>query len=125
MLAIHHTVQFVAVVQAILLAARQLQQLVIEDVHSSLLRNLIQTAASSSLISCSAKLLATLNKEAADKGDLLNLILVDDDQFSEVCCSLAGINLHFFMHVSEVPFDVTYIIKKCSFRLPKRGQKFK
>lgn len=85
--------EFVAVVQAILLAAKQLRQLEIEAVHSSLLRNLIQTAASSSVTSCSAKLLSTLNKEAADKGDLLNLILVDDGQFSEVAKARTKVHL--------------------------------
>lgn len=77
-------VQFIVVVQAILLAAKQLQQLESEAVRSTLLRNLIQTASSSSVISCSAKLLSTLNKEAADKGDLLNLISIADGHFSEV-----------------------------------------
>nr|XP_021842365.1 DNA mismatch repair protein MSH3 [Spinacia oleracea] len=74
--------EFIGVVHGILLAAKQLQQL--ETVHSSLLRNLIQTASSSSLISCSAKFLSSLNKEAAEKGDLLNLICIANGQFSEV-----------------------------------------
>ncbi|KMS99092.1 hypothetical protein BVRB_3g066900 [Beta vulgaris subsp. vulgaris] len=76
--------EFIAVVHAILLASKQLQQLEIGTVHSALLRNLIQTASSSSLISRSAKFMSSLNKEAAEKGDLLNLICTDDGQFSEV-----------------------------------------
>ncbi|KAL2920635.1 DNA mismatch repair protein MSH3 [Bienertia sinuspersici] len=76
--------EFIAVVNAILLAAKQLHQLDIEAVQSSLLRNLIQTASSSSLMSFSAKFLSYLNKEAAEKGDLLNLICAADSQFSEV-----------------------------------------
>uniref|UniRef100_A0A803M0F0 DNA mismatch repair protein MSH3 n=1 Tax=Chenopodium quinoa TaxID=63459 RepID=A0A803M0F0_CHEQI len=76
--------EFIAVVHAVLLAAKQLQQLEVVTVQSALLRNLIQTAASSSLISCSAKFMSSLNKEAAEKGDLLNLICIVDGQFSEV-----------------------------------------
>ncbi|XP_057527766.1 DNA mismatch repair protein MSH3 [Amaranthus tricolor] len=76
--------EFIAVVHGIILAAKQLQQLGIETIQSALLRNLIQTAASSNLINCAAKFLLSLNKEAAEKGDLLNLICVADGKFSEV-----------------------------------------
>lgn len=89
-------VQFIAVIQAILFAGKQLQQLQIEEegsennlrgktVCSELLRKLILTASSSSIIGNAAKLLSTLNKEAADQRDLPNLINISDGQFPEVC----------------------------------------
>lgn len=89
-------VQFIAVIQAILYAGKQLQQLQIEEegsennlggktVCSELLRKLILTASSSSIIGNAAKLLSTLNKEAADQQDLPNLINISDGQFPEVC----------------------------------------
>lgn len=89
-------VQFIAVIQAILYAGKQLQQLQIEEegsennlggktVCSDLLRKLILTASSSSIIGNAAKLLSTLNKEAADQQDLPNLINISDGQFPEVC----------------------------------------
>lgn len=88
-------VQFVAVIQALLVAGKQLQQLHIEEedksesvsrktVRSMLLRKLILTASSSTVISHSAKLLSALNKEAADRGDLLNLFDISSGQFPEV-----------------------------------------
>lgn len=87
--------QFVAVIQALLVAGKQLQQLHIEEegksksvsrktVHSVLLRKLILTASSSSVISNAAKLLSALNKEAADRGDLLNLFNISSGRFPEV-----------------------------------------
>ncbi|KAK9724590.1 hypothetical protein RND81_05G085100 [Saponaria officinalis] len=76
--------EFIAVVQAISSAARQLQHLEIGVVRSALLRNVIQAASSSSLISCCGKLLSPLNKEAAEKRDLLNLISCTDGHFSEI-----------------------------------------
>ncbi|GMH18403.1 hypothetical protein Nepgr_020244 [Nepenthes gracilis] len=87
--------EFIAVLQAILLAGKQLQQLHIEgedyteelqmnNVRSPLLRKLIQTASSSSVISKAAMLLSSLNTEAADKGDLLNLLITSDGQYPEV-----------------------------------------
>ena len=89
-------VKFIAVIQAILYAGKQLQQLHIEDednsnnmraktVHSGLLRKLILTASSSSVIGNAAKMLSTLNKEAADENDLQNLIIISNGQFPEVC----------------------------------------
>ncbi|KAH7848195.1 hypothetical protein Vadar_011039 [Vaccinium darrowii] len=87
--------EFVAVIQALLVAGKQLQQLHVEEedksesvsrktVHSVLLRKLILTASSSTVISHSAKLLSALNKEAADRGDLLNLFDISSGQFPEV-----------------------------------------
>ncbi|KAK4571663.1 hypothetical protein RGQ29_030181 [Quercus rubra] len=87
--------EFIAVIQAILYAGKQLQQLHIEDednsnnmraktVHSGLLRKLILTASSSSVIGNAAKMLSTLNKEAADENDLQNLIIISNGQFTEV-----------------------------------------
>ncbi|KAF8412278.1 hypothetical protein HHK36_000239 [Tetracentron sinense] len=87
--------EFVAVIHAILSAGKQLQLLHIEDednngkvqekaVHSALLRRLILTASSSSVIGHAAKLLSTLNKDAADQGDLQNLFIVSDGKFPEV-----------------------------------------
>lgn len=87
--------EFIAVMQAILHSGKQLQRLHVEEefnkdvlhsksVRSVLLRKLILTASSSSMISNAAKLLSVLNKEAADKGDLSNLIVISNGQFPEV-----------------------------------------
>ena len=88
-------VQFIAVIQAILHAGKQLQQLHSEEdaesngylratnVQSELLRKLILTASSPIVIRNAAKLLSSLNKEAADQRDLQNLI-ISGDQFLEV-----------------------------------------
>lgn len=88
--------QFVVVIQALLYAGKQLQQLHIEEedgdqdlrvktLHSELLRKLILTASSFSVIENAAKLLSTLNKEAAEQGDLSNLLITSNGQFPEVC----------------------------------------
>lgn len=53
--------------------------------QSALLQRLILTASSSNVLCNAAKLLSTLNKEAADKGDLTDLIIISKDQFPEVC----------------------------------------
>ncbi|KAL5554365.1 hypothetical protein UlMin_041766 [Ulmus minor] len=87
--------EFIAVIQSILYAGKQLQQLYIEEegsdkylraktVRSELLRKLILTASSSNVIGNAAKLLSTLNKEAADQKDLQNLIITSNGQFPEV-----------------------------------------
>ncbi|RVW73139.1 DNA mismatch repair protein MSH3 [Vitis vinifera] len=87
--------EFISVMQAILFAGKQLQRLHIEEkdvdekgqsrsVRSVLLRKLILTASSSGIIGNAAKLLSTLNKEAADKGDLPNLFIISSGQFPEV-----------------------------------------
>ena len=94
------TVQFIAVIQAILCASKQLRQLHAEDgeeetsgnfrvktVRSELLRKLILTASSPIIIGNAAKLLSSLNKEAADQRELQNLI-ISNDQFQEVCTRL-------------------------------------
>ncbi|XP_043716075.1 DNA mismatch repair protein MSH3 isoform X2 [Telopea speciosissima] len=86
---------FVSVMHAILDAGKQFQQLNIEEedyngrveeqaVHSALLRRLILTVSSSTVIGHAAKLLAVLNKDAADQGDLENLFNVSNGQFPEV-----------------------------------------
>lgn len=91
-------IQFIAVIQAILYSGKQLQQLHNEEeeeeegdgkfrgkiVRSELLRKLILTASSPSVIRNAAKLLSSLNKEAADQRDQQNLI-ISDGQFPEVC----------------------------------------
>lgn len=86
--------EFVGVIQAILTAGKQLQKLVLEDtdivssrhktLHSSLLRRLISTASSSTVLANAVKLLSCLNKDAADQGDMLNLFVASVDQFPEV-----------------------------------------
>ncbi|KAL8170559.1 LOW QUALITY PROTEIN: hypothetical protein V2J09_022363 [Rumex salicifolius] len=93
--------EFIAVVEAILFAGKQLLQFCdgsddVEGrviVQSSLLRKLIQTASSPTVISSAAKLLSSLNTEAALKGDMLNLIIVSDDQFLEVGEARAQVGL--------------------------------
>ena len=90
--------QFVGVIQSILTAGKQLQKLVLEDigtvssqhkpVHSSLLRRLISTASSSTVLNSAMKLLSCLNKDAADQGDVLNLFIASVDQFPEANPSL-------------------------------------
>ena len=100
-------VQFISVMQAILFAGKQLQQLHIEEkdvnkrvqsrtLHSGLLRKLILTASSSGVIANAAKLLSTLNKEAADKGNLPNLFIISSGEFPEVClkCSSSQFAFH-------------------------------
>ncbi|KAI4351764.1 hypothetical protein L6164_006086 [Bauhinia variegata] len=86
--------EFIAVIQAILSAGKQLRQLNIEGVennivrtkilHSNLLKKLILTASSASIIGNAAKLLSSLDKDSAGQGDLTNLIIVSDGQFPEV-----------------------------------------
>jgi hypothetical protein len=90
--------QFVGVIQSILTSGKQLQKLVLEDigivssphksVHSPLLRRLINTASSSTILNSAVKLLSCLNKDAADQGDMLNLFIASVDQFPEVNPSL-------------------------------------
>ncbi|KAK1284628.1 DNA mismatch repair protein MSH3 [Acorus calamus] len=87
--------EFVAVIDAILVAGKQLQQLHLEDdennakkqgktVKSTLLRRLILTASSSSFVAHAMKLLSALDKDAATRGDLQNLFIVSSGQFSVV-----------------------------------------
>ncbi|KAM7273537.1 hypothetical protein ACFE04_028201 [Oxalis oulophora] len=82
--------EFVGVIQAILNAGKQLQRLHIEDdyssqkVNSGLLNKLILTASSPGVVGSAAKLLSSLNKEAADQKDLSNLLIISNGQFPEV-----------------------------------------
>jgi DNA mismatch repair protein MSH3 len=92
------SLQFVGVIQSILTAGKQMQKLVLDDidivssqhkpVHSSLLRRLISTASSSTVLNTAVKLLSCLNKEAADQGDMLNLFISSVDHFPEANPSL-------------------------------------
>ncbi|KAJ4957042.1 hypothetical protein NE237_013825 [Protea cynaroides] len=96
--------EFVSVMHAILDAGKQFQQLHIEEedkdgrteetvVHSVLLRRLLLTASSSTVIAHAAKLLATLNKDAADQGDLENLFNVSNGQFPEVARAQTAVQM--------------------------------
>lgn len=84
--------QFIGAIEAILISGKQLQKLYAEDdennaagmVKSALLRRLILTASSPPLISRAAQLLSSLNKEAANQGDILNLFNVSGGRFPEV-----------------------------------------
>ncbi|XP_068645425.1 DNA mismatch repair protein MSH3 isoform X2 [Aristolochia californica] len=88
--------EFISVIHAILSAGKQLQRLPLDKdedkignfqgkiIESSLLRRLILTASSSSLITHAVRLLSLLSIEAANKGDLQNLFIVSDGQFPEV-----------------------------------------
>ncbi|KAK7279964.1 hypothetical protein RJT34_25026 [Clitoria ternatea] len=82
--------EFVAVIQAVLSAGKQLQQLNIREgnnnntLRSNLLKRLILTASSASVIGNAAKLLSSLNKDSADEGDVTNLIIASEGQFPEV-----------------------------------------
>ncbi|KAK6250568.1 DNA mismatch repair protein MutS [Theobroma cacao] len=99
--------EFIAVIQAILSAGKQLQRLHIDEEHedncskkvrvgivqSALLKRLILTASSSNVLGNAAKLLSFLNKEAADKGDLTNLIIISNNQFPEVARARKAVQL--------------------------------
>ncbi|CAK9160960.1 unnamed protein product [Ilex paraguariensis] len=96
--------EFITITQAILVAGKQLQQLCFEEgdkeknvqartLHSVLLRKLILTASSSCVISRAAKLLSSLNKEAADQRDLHNLFIVSDGQYTEVAKARTKVQL--------------------------------
>ncbi|PKI52049.1 hypothetical protein CRG98_027465 [Punica granatum] len=94
--------EFIAVMHAVLYAGKQLQKLKLEEeynnkmLHSSpirsiLIRKLVLTASSSSLIANAAKLLSSLDKEAADRGDLQNSLIISDGQFPEVARARAAV----------------------------------
>ncbi|TYH41256.1 hypothetical protein ES332_D12G303100v1 [Gossypium tomentosum] len=99
--------EFIAVIQAILSAGKQLKRLHINEeyedygcnkigvaiVQSALLRRLILTASSSKVLGNAVKLLSTLNKEAADKGDFTDLIIISKDQFPEVARARKALQL--------------------------------
>ncbi|KAF6159581.1 hypothetical protein GIB67_008010 [Kingdonia uniflora] len=85
--------EFITVIHAILYAGKQLEQLEVgnrenngevQRVRTTLLKRLILTASSSTVVGHSAKLLSVLNKDAADKGDHENLFVVSDGEFPEV-----------------------------------------
>ncbi|KHN26663.1 DNA mismatch repair protein Msh3 [Glycine soja] len=81
--------EFVAVIQAILSAGKQLQQLNIGEgnnntLRPNLLKKLILTASSDSVIGNAAKMLSSLNIDSADLGDLTKLIIASEGQFPEV-----------------------------------------
>ena len=119
-------VQFISVTQAILFAGKQLQRLHIEEkdvdekgqsrsVRSVLLRKLILTASSSGIIGNAAKLLSTLNKEAADKGDLPNLFIISSGQFPEVCMKCSS--SQFVFHIVNVMLYCLHIFSSLCFVL--------
>ncbi|KAF8769313.1 hypothetical protein HU200_006828 [Digitaria exilis] len=95
--------EFVGVIQSILTAGKQLQKLVLEDidivssqhkpVHSSLLRRLISTASSSTILNNAVKLLSCLNKDAADREDMLKLFIASVDHFPEVAEGHANVEM--------------------------------
>lgn len=72
-------------------AGKRLQQLNIGEgddnnkLRSDLLKKLISTASSASVIGNAAKMLSSLNKDSADQGDLTNMIIATEGQFPEVC----------------------------------------
>ncbi|KAJ4899490.1 DNA mismatch repair protein MSH3 [Raphanus sativus] len=87
--------EFIAVIEAILLAGKQLQRLGINQVgetrsmqfatvRSSFLRKLISVVSSPAVVDNAAKLLSTLNKEGAARGDLLDILITSNDQFPEL-----------------------------------------
>ena len=85
--------QFIAIVQAILSAGKRLQQLNIGEgdnndnnkLRSDLLKKLISTASSTSVIGNAAKMLSSLNEDSACQGDWTNMIIATEEQFPEVC----------------------------------------
>ncbi|CAI9092199.1 OLC1v1027385C1 [Oldenlandia corymbosa var. corymbosa] len=96
--------EFIAVIRAILLAGKQLEKLHVQEeddcvtmqtktICSPLLRKLIESASSSSLMSTAEKLLCGLNEEAADQKDIHNLFVVDNGQFSEVANARTKVEL--------------------------------
>ncbi|KAL0659763.1 hypothetical protein Bca4012_080348 [Brassica carinata] len=87
--------EFIAVIEAILLAGKQLQRLGIKQdcetrsmqsatVRSSLLRKLISVVSSPAVVDNAAKLLSALNKEGAARGDLLDILITSSNQFPEL-----------------------------------------
>ncbi|XP_020682770.1 DNA mismatch repair protein MSH3 isoform X2 [Dendrobium catenatum] len=93
--------EFVGAIQAILFSGKQLQKLYAEDdennvtriVKSALLRRLILTASSTTLIARAAQLLSSLNKDAANQGDMLNLFNTSCGQFPEVASSQIAVQM--------------------------------
>ncbi|KEH43722.1 DNA mismatch repair protein MSH3 isoform X3 [Medicago truncatula] len=84
--------EFIAIIQAILSAGKRLQQLNIGEgdnnnnnkLRSDLLKKLISTASSTSVIGNAAKMLSSLNEDSAYQGDWTNMIIATEEQFPEV-----------------------------------------
>ncbi|KAL6533143.1 Mismatch repair protein msh3 [Orobanche minor] len=96
--------EFIAVIQAIVVAGRQLQKLHVAigdenknvqsgTVRSVLLRKLILTASSPNVTGTAARLLSKLNKEAADHRDLHNLFITADGNFPKVATARTKVHL--------------------------------
>ncbi|KAL6509318.1 hypothetical protein OROGR_022628 [Orobanche gracilis] len=96
--------EFIAVIQAIVVAGRQMQNLHVDigdenknvqsgTVRSVLLRKLILTASSPNVTGTAARLLSKLNKEAADHRDLHNLFITADENFQEVATARTKVQL--------------------------------
>uniref|UniRef100_K3Z3D0 DNA mismatch repair protein MSH3 n=1 Tax=Setaria italica TaxID=4555 RepID=K3Z3D0_SETIT len=111
--------EFVGVIHSILTAGKQMQKLVLEDidivssqhkpVHSSLLRRLISTASSSTVLNTAVKLLSCLNKEAADQGDMLNLFIASVDNFPEANPSLLVAEGHVNVEMAQHKLELLII----------------
>ncbi|GAU15437.1 hypothetical protein TSUD_44740 [Trifolium subterraneum] len=85
--------EFIAIIQAVLSAGKRLQQLNIGEgdsdnsnnkLRSELLKKLISTASSASVIGNAAKMLSSLNKDFSYEGDLTNMFIATEGQFPEV-----------------------------------------
>ncbi|KAI3945727.1 hypothetical protein MKW98_023001 [Papaver atlanticum] len=96
--------EFITVIHAVLFAGKQLKQLRVEDddctsnskeiiIGSPLLRRLILTASSSTLVGNAANLLSVLNKDAASQGDLQNLFNVSSGHFPEVAAASTKVQM--------------------------------
>ncbi|CAL9226817.1 unnamed protein product [Arabidopsis halleri] len=88
-------IEFIPVMEAILLAGKQFQRLGIKQdcemrsmqsatVQSSLLKKLISVVSSPAVVDNAVKLLSALNKEGAVRGDLLDILITSSDQFPEL-----------------------------------------
>ena len=73
-------------------------------VHSSLLRRLISTASSSAVLANAVKLLSCLDKDAADQGDMINLLISSVDQFPDVNLSLITNRVCLFLTFSDASY---------------------
>ncbi|KAL6844331.1 hypothetical protein ACP4OV_026004 [Aristida adscensionis] len=114
--------KFVGVIQSILTAGKQLQKLVPDDteavssqhkpVHSLLLRRLISTAASHTVLNNAMQLLSCLNQNAADQGDMLNLFVASVDHFPEVAEG------HVTVKMAEQKLDLLIVEYRKQLELP-------
>ncbi|KAJ3693010.1 hypothetical protein LUZ60_012105 [Juncus effusus] len=92
--------EFIGVIQAILTAAKELEKLNNDKntpVRSSLLRRLICTASSNSVISRAVKLLSCLNKDSAENNnnnnDMSDLFVLSNDKFPEVATGKINVEI--------------------------------